>query len=44
MACIFLQFIFITSGSAKNIEIEFYCRINVIILMYHFENFYHINT
>jgi len=37
----FLQFIFITSSSAENIEIEFYCRINVILLMYHFEDFYH---
>ena len=42
MACTFLQFIFISPSSAESIKIKFYRCTDIIILMYHFENLYHI--
>jgi len=42
MACTFLQFIFISPSSTESIKIKFYRSTGIIILMYHFENLYHI--
>ena len=41
MACIFLQFIFMSRSSAECIKLEFCGSTDIIILTYHFENLYH---
>ena len=44
MACIFLQFIFMSRSSAECIKLEFCGSTDIIILTYHFENCYYNNN